>query len=279
MAGISRLRGTASRETVEVGVPGGRALVPANAEEFVEHIYGSDWAQPKPGFNWNLDRTRSAPEAQLSPAQLSSLYWADFYARHEYTSASTFCDFLLDRDDVPGTVIDLGCGDGRDSFGFGAAGRQVVGLDRSAVGIEHASARAASLGLAERVRFVCCDAADGPQLRAAVGDALAAADGAALFYLRFFLHAITEDVQDVVLGTLADLARPGDVLAAEFRTEADESTTKTHGGHYRRYQDGWALTERLQAQHGFTVLHREEGTGLSPYGDEDPVLFRLVVRR
>ena len=27
---------------------------------------------------------------------------------------------------------------------------------------------------------------------------------------------------------------------------------------------------------GFTMLHEEEGTGLSPYKDEDPVLYRVV---
>jgi hypothetical protein len=29
-------------------------------------------------------------------------------------------------------------------------------------------------------------------------------------------------------------------------------------------------------QHNFDVLHEEEGTGLSPYKEEDPVLYRII---
>jgi hypothetical protein len=34
----------------------------------------------------------------------------------------------------------------------------------------------------------------------------------------------------------------------------------------------------LRAEYGFEVLHEEEGTGLSPYGTEDPVLYRVIAR-
>ena len=100
-----------------------------------------------------------------------------------------------------------------------------------------------------------------------------------LFYLRFFLHSIPEEVQEVVMSTIADHARDGDSLAAEFRTEKDEEQTKVHGNHFRRFQNGPAFGQRLQGEMGFEVAHDEEGTGLSPYGEEDPVLYRVVARR
>ena len=99
-----------------------------------------------------------------------------------------------------------------------------------------------------------------------------------LFYLRFFLHAIDEDTQRGLLDAIGAHARPGDSFAAEFRTDKDEATTKVHDGHYRRYQNAEAFLDDLEAR-GWEVTHREEATGLSPYGAEDPVLCRVLARR
>ena len=99
-----------------------------------------------------------------------------------------------------------------------------------------------------------------------------------LFYLRFFLHSIPEGLQDSLLEVIGNCARPGDTLAAEFRTEEDESASKVHGQHYRRFQNGPAFGDQLRDR-GFAVLHEEEGTGLSPYKGEDPVLYRVIARR
>ena len=51
-----------------------------------------------------------------------------------------------------------------------------------------------------------------------------------------------------------------------------------HAKHYRRYQSAGALADDLRAR-GWQVTHLEEGTGLSPYGEEDPVLCRVIARR
>ncbi len=99
-----------------------------------------------------------------------------------------------------------------------------------------------------------------------------------LFYLRFFLHAIPEEVQADLLKAIDAHARPGDLFAAEFRTDKDEATTKVHSKHYRRFQNA-AEFGAARRGYGFTVVHEEEGTGLSPYKGEDPVLYRVVARR
>ncbi len=265
--------------TREIEFPGGKGLVPVNAEQMVEHLYGADWRVPKPGFNWNLDRTH-ASAGKTTGAQRSKVYWTNFYAHTEYTSGSTFFEFVNAWPDIPATVIDIGCGDGRDACAFGTAGRRVVGLDQSPVGIEHATNRAASLDLSGTVSFRTCDVADHDALTAVIEEVVGSSgDAPVLFYLRFFLHSITEEVQSRLMATIGASARPGDHLAAEFRTEKDEAATKVHGKHYRRFQSGQAFGEHLRDELSFTLLHEEEGTGLSPYQGEDPVLYRVVARR
>ena len=206
------------------------------------------------------------------------VYWANFYATMEYTEGSTFFEFVNAQPDLPQRVLDIGCGDGRDSCAFGAAGRSVVGLDRSAVGIEHAGNHASANNVGDTVAFEVCDVSDAE----AVGSLFAARipDGEpVMFYLRFFLHSIPEDVQDSLMSSIRDHARPGDVFAAEFRSDRDEENSKVHGKHYRRFQNGAEFGAKLTSDYGFTVVHEEESTGLSPYKGEDPVLYRVIARR
>ena len=279
IAGSTRLLESDWSGTREVDFPGGRALVPVNAEQLVRHLYGDDWQRPKPGFNWTLDRTDQAEEAQLSDEQRTKVHWADFYARTEFTTGSSFFEFVNARDDMPATVIDIGCGDGRDSCAFGRAGRTVLGVDQSPVGVRRAFEHAERNGVADRVDFRECDVADVAALGGLIDGVVDAHEGPVMFYLRFFLHAVPEDVQERLLDAIRKHARPGDLFAAEFRTDQDATRTKVHGKHYRRFQNAEefrrSLTDRLE----FEVLHEKEGTGLSPYGDEDPVLYRVVARR
>ena len=168
VAGTSAVRREEWQGTREIDFPGGRGLVPTNAEDVVRLLYGEDWRRPKPGFNWNLDRTDSAGAGLVSSAEREKVYWANFYARMEYTEGSTFFEFVNAQSDIPAQVIDIGCGDGRDSCAFGAAGRQVVGLDRSDVGIEHAAKHAEASNLADKVSFEVCDVSDAEALKTAV---------------------------------------------------------------------------------------------------------------
>jgi SAM-dependent methyltransferase len=261
---------------VEVPFGVGRVLVPANTEALAETIYGTHWRVPSPGFNWDSERRVRATDALLPLEDREEIYWANFYARTEYNSGSTFFEAVNARPDVPAHVIDIGCGDGRDSYAFAAAGRTVTGLDRSHIGLRHAGKKAADMGM-DRVDFMACDVADGAGLRAVLNDVLARAGGElVLFYARFFLHSIPTQVQDMLMDAVRDLARPGDMFAAEFRTTADRGLPKVHEKHYRRFQDGPTFGAALRERYGFDVRFEVESAGLSPYGVEDPVLYRVV---
>ncbi|CUR59601.1 hypothetical protein NOCA2640012 [metagenome] len=279
VAGTRQVYETEWSGTREIEFPGGRGLVPVAAEALVAQLYGEDWRQPKPGFNWNLDRTESAPEGRLTTAMRTMAYWANFYARNSYASGSTFFEFVNARADTPATIIDIGCGDGRDSCAFAVAGRQVLGLDQSPVGIENAAAHAHRLEVADHCRFLVCDVADIDDLRRALDQGVERGEEPLMFYLRFFLHAIDDEVQDGLLAAIDTHARAGDYFAAEFRTDKDEQNSHVHTRHYRRFQNAAEFSARLTGELRFEILHEEERTGLSPYRDEDPVLYRVIARR
>jgi SAM-dependent methyltransferase len=279
VAGTGALNESGWQGVQEIDFGDARVLVPSDSEAMLEHIYGADWRTPNPGFRWSRDRRTQASDAFLPAAVVEEIYWADFYARTIYTSGSTFFELVNGRADLPTTVVDIGCGDGRDSYAFAAAGRaKVTGLDRSHVGVRQATKKAEQMGFAGRLAFSACDVGDAEKLRATLR-AARNGDEPMAFYARFFLHSIPEDIQRVLMGVVADCARPGDYFAAEFRTDKDEAIQKVHGNHYRRFQNGPAFGRSLRETYGFTALLEQEGNGFSPYKGEDPQLYRVIARR
>jgi Methyltransferase domain len=266
--------------TKELDLGSRRVLVPVNAEQVLERVYGADWRSADPGFGRHSDRTGQATDGALPDSLVEEIYWSNFYAHAEYDTGSTFFEKVNGLADLPATVIDLGCGDGRDSYAFGKAGRTVVGLDRSHIGVRHATKKAHDLGHGATVSFSACDVGDAETLRGILTDAIGKADGGPVtFYARFFLHSIPEDVQETMMRTIQQASRPGDYFAAEFRTDKDEKYAKVHTKHYRRFQNGRAFGAALADRYGFAVLEEQEGTGLSPYKGEDPELYRVIARR
>ncbi len=78
---------------------------------------------------------------------------------------------------------------------------------------------------------------------------------------------------------LSEVARPGDVFAAEFRTDRDAHLAKIHGADYRRYQSAQKFALVLTDRCHFAVVVEQEGNGFSPYNGEDPYLYRVIARR
>ena len=258
---------------------GHEVLVPAAGEALLTHLYGDDWRRPRAGFTWGRARTRAAESGRLSVEDLTRLHWADFYSRHHDAQGSRFAEFVVQREDLPHDVLELGCGDGRDACALAAAGRRVLGVDASAEGVQQARMRAQERGVGRNLRFSVCDVRDHSAVRQHVEDLRGDVTRPITVYMRFFLHAIPQEVQDGLLRTLDECLLPGDALAVEFRTTADRTTTKVHGKHFRRFLDAEAMRAELERSHGFTVSYFVESRGLSPFGDEDPVLCRIVAHR
>lgn len=248
--------------------------VPSNAEAILSQLYGPGWRIPDPGFAHTTSSRQVDRRYQLTVAEVTQLHWSEFYRRNEPDRTSSFAEFVACRFDQAGTLVEFGCGCGRDGIHFANRGWTTLCSDRSAEAIAKASAAAP-------VRFDIVDAADANEVSAflAAHQASLTEAGPLVVYLRFFLHAVDEPTQNTLLDTLTAAISREFVLCAEFRTTADRNLAKHHGSHYRRFIDHRAFADQLRDRWGFAVEHIEAGQGLAPYDDEDPYLCRIVALR
>lgn len=254
--------------------------VPTNAEAILEQLYGRGWRTPDPGFAHGANTRKLDRRYHLTTSDVTELHWNQFYRDHEPDRASRFAQFTAGWFESTGSLVEFGCGSGRDGIFFATKGWVTLGCDRSPEAIARATEVLASSG-GLPATFETVDVASADEIRSLLtshADRLEAGDPLVV-YVRFFLHAIDEDAQGVLLDTLTSTISGEFYLAAEFRTLADRDLAKAHGQHYRRYIDHNALAAHLAERYRFTVLHLEAGQGLSPYDGEDPHLARIIARR
>lgn len=203
-------------------------------------------------------------------------YWNSFYEKtfKKRNIPSQFAVFVANELTNFDWVIDLGCGNGRDSLFFHDAGYGVIGVDGSKTAIlksqeliKQSQYQDVSADFyCEKINTLNCNKNFLTQTKGL----------SKIIYSRFFLHAITETEEDAFLDLCQEISIPGDTLALEFRTTQDEDRAKVTAEHYRRFIEPSVLFEKVLKSGSWRMIYTSEGTGYAKYHHDDAYVCRVL---
>ncbi len=202
-------------------------------------------------------------------------YWDLFYEKQKTQSPpSQFAAFTATEYKQHPLIIDIGCGNGRDTLFFSYLGHDVIGIDKSLSAIDFCRSQLTSSS--EKLStFLQGDISD-LDLNHSLFKAVQ--QRKKLIYSRFFLHAIQEQKEDELFEFIIKLCQhPEDAIALEFRTKEDEHNPKQAQAHFRRFIAPRDLQLKLETKFKLNVSYQVQGYGLAKYGAEDAHVCRMLL--
>ena len=200
-------------------------------------------------------------------------YWDEYYKKDNAPSfPSPFAEYVASKLSTKQNILEIGCGNGRDSKYFSSKGHHITGLDRSAEAIELCKNLYSS---DESIEFFYGTITDIAKTNKKIFD---------LIYSRFVIHAMSLNEELEMLKISYKLLNKDGQLFIECRSTNDPlsqkgeilSHTERVFGHYRRFIILEEFKLRL-VKTGFEVVEDIENIGLAKFGKEDPMVIRVQV--
>jgi tellurite methyltransferase len=197
----------------------------------------------------------------------STTFWQERYENDNSIPLyqSSFAEFIHNYfgNITDKKILDLGCGNGRDSFYFKKHGAYVIGIDQAPPDRYN-----------DDIVFKKMDIADLPAEDINVSD---------IVYSRFFFHSITEENEDKLLSLIINNARGGTYICIEARTMNDPlmlsgkklSINEHMTDHYRRFLDYPLFLDKL-VKYGLTIHYSTEVNNVAVYKDDNPYVLRVI---
>lgn len=202
-------------------------------------------------------------------------FWNGYYQSHRPTSMSEspFAKFVinfLDGKIQGASIVDLGCGNGRDSLFFSSNGAKVIGIDASTIVVA-----ALQKYQTNSISFISGNFVNDKKIFNKSID---------YFYSRFSLHAISEEDENELLKNIRYNMKSNSFLFIEVRSIHDEKfgkgteiakNTFLLDDHHRRFICMEELLSKM-IRLGFSIRYAEESRGFAPFNDENPPVIRIV---
>ena len=197
-------------------------------------------------------------------------YWQSIYSSASVpTFPSQFAIFVhswLGSESC--NILEVGCGNGRDSIFLSNAGHNVVVTDQC-VGAELKQIASTSGNLnyvEEDINNAICNFS-----------LYLDSTKRTIVYSRFFQHAIDDVAEEKMMNLLNTKIPEDSTLFFEFRLLEDKDQYKVFGtDHYRRFQSDDDFVNLL-SRTGYSCEYRCKGNGYARFGQEDPIVGRFVV--
>ena len=167
-------------------------------------------------------------------------------------------------------MLELGCGNGRDSNFFAQSNIKVTAVD-----------------LSKEVTNIKKHTPDNPNFISSNAlDAIKKIENINYVYMRWFLHAIKEKEEESILKESYNKLNENGLMFIEVRSIHDHlfnkgikiSDIEFIDTHYRRFHKKDELLLKLK-NIGFDIIYDIESNGFSKFNNDDPVLIRVIARK
>lgn len=213
---------------------------------------------------------------------MDKIFWENYYNKSKLADyPSPFAEYCVNAGLVKNAVIvDIGCGNGRDSFYFiNNSAKEVIGIDQSEVAIANNLKKINKLKktLQKNINFYSGDFVKPESYQNF---------NATLFYSRFTFHAISHSEQSIFLSMLSEIMNSGDMAAIEARTINDykyQKGIKTNKNtnftdHHRCFSNPTEIIQTL-FYNNFELIYFEESDKFAVFNDEKPCVMRLIFKK
>lgn len=204
-----------------------------------------------------------------------TLYWNQYYAQgNAVEEPSLFAQFSVEQMKAGKSLLELGCGNGRDSIYFHTKGLKVTAIDASDSIISKLQSKYQN----EDICFVCDDFVCSPTIFVGQYDYI---------YSRFSLHAINEEQENDVIENIFNALNSHGKVFVEVRSVNDDIFGKgkmvarnsyIYEGHFRRFVQMEELINKLNKQN-FLIIYAEEKRDFAPFGDSNPPIIRIIAEK
>lgn len=201
-------------------------------------------------------------------------YWEEFYKdQNKELKPSLFAKYV--KSDVLShhkTLIEFGCGNGRDAIFFANEGLTVHAIDQCENEIKFLSHRYKQLG---NIAFQSADFSN-----------LGSNHKFDVVYSRFTLHSVGKEQEEKALIWAFDNLNPNGVLCIEVRGQKNEiyklgekvvgeEHAYIYNNHYRRFLNFDRLCDFIESL-GFNICFSAEEKGFAPFNGEDETYIRII---
>lgn len=202
-------------------------------------------------------------------------YWNDYYRSNpDIKEASLFAQEISKELIHSKNILELGCGNGRDSIYFAKIGLNVTAIDASDAAIEQLRKQNDK----ENICFICDDFVSSSTIYSGQYDYV---------YSRFTLHAINEKQETEVLHNVYKVLKDKGQFFVEVRSINDDlygmgekvgRNSYVYNGHFRRFIIIEELKEKLE-EVGFHIKSAREERGFAPYKGDNPPIIRIIATK
>ena len=201
-------------------------------------------------------------------------YWNKFYKKKSIIKESTFAKFthkkIINKN---ARILDIGCGNGRDSYFFNKKGFEVTGIDISQKVIEKNSKNKI-----KNLLFKKFDIG-----KDKINDKFD------IIYCRFFVHTVDELLENKLIKLIKDSKNKKTIVFFEFRNFKDKIfgtfKAKDHNkviefekGHFRRIINPKIFKEKFLSKTKSKLIYQKNGINLSIVKKDNPNLSRMIFK-